>query len=191
MIIAGIDGSLRHFGMAKMALSDNGRKRVGAKITPIFDITVLELELFNTEKTKNKQVRVSSDDLQNAREIHAAYHAFIEDCDFVFAEIPTGGKSSTAAKSFGLVIGILASTQIPLIQVMPLETKKATVGSKTASKADMIAWALKKYPDAPWIRQGARVTLANEHLADAVAVAHAGLETAQFAQLQAFMKMAA
>ena len=74
--------------------------------------------------------------------------------------------------------------------MQPNETKLATVGTRTASKAEMISWATDLYPKAPWIKRGAKFTLANEHLADALAVGHAGVKTDQFSQLLAMRNAA-
>ena len=182
MRIAAIDPSQRHFGMVKLEWHG------------LLGFSILEMKLVNTEKSKDKKVRVNSDDLSCAREIHDACHEFIADCEFVFSEVPSGAQSASAAKSFGICIGILASVRIPLIEVQPLETKKASIGKKTASKKDIIAWAVTHYPEAPWIRALAKpygFTLANEHLADAVAIAHAGVKTEQFRAITALMKRAA
>jgi hypothetical protein len=35
---------------------------------------------------------------------------------------------------------------------MPAETKLASVGSQTADKPEIIAWAAALYPEAPWLR---------------------------------------
>ena len=55
----------------------------------------------------------------------------------------------------------------------------------------MIAWATGVYPDAPWKRHGGRVTDDNEHLADAVAIAHAGVQTPEFRKVMTMFKLAA
>jgi Holliday junction resolvasome RuvABC endonuclease subunit len=83
-------------------------------------------------------------------------------------------------------IGLLAalSARRNLIQVSPIEAKKAATGRKTASKDEMIAWATAKWPHAPWLtkkRHGAvSYTDDNEHLADALAIAAAGVQTVEF-----------
>ena len=68
----------------------------------------------------------------------------------------------------------------------------AATGSKTASKDDMITWAVSQYSDANWLttKRGGHdiVTKKNEHLADAVAAVHAGMKTDLFQQLTAFNK---
>jgi len=180
--VLGIDPSLKNLGIAKCELDlQNG------------EITVLDLILVQTEKDQNKTIRRNSDDLNRARKLHKFFTTYTEWADFVFSEIPTGAQSARAALSFGIAIGVLASCNKPLIQVMPTETKLHTVGTKTASKEEMIEWATEKYPGAPWLTAKSkgvtRFTNDNEHLADAVAVVHAGVETEQFQQLIALSKL--
>ncbi len=121
------------------------------------------------------------------------FHA--EGCAVAISEVPSGAQSARAAFMLGSVVGVLASCPVPLIQVSPIEVKKATVGKKTASKQEMIDWAVARYPDLPWLRRKSRGELVlvnkNEHLADAVATLHCGVQSVQFAQLRALMNSAA
>lgn len=153
------------------------------------------LDLIETEKQKGKMVRQNSDDLRRAQDIAVRFKAFVSDCTLCFSEIPSGAQSARAALSFGIAIGILANCPIPLIQVMPSETKLAAVGTKTASKEEMIEWAMQKYPTAAWKtvkRHGVmEPTEKNEHLADAVAIGHAGVKTDEFRRMMAMWKAAA
>jgi hypothetical protein len=56
----------------------------------------------------------------------------------------------------------------------------------------MIEWAMEKFPDAPWRMRklkGEMVpTKDNEHLADGVAIAHAGLKVPSFQQTLAILQ---
>jgi len=180
LIIAGLDGSLRNFGMTKMS----------------FDITsgaldILDLKLIETQKDKSKSVRASSDNLLRAQEIARGVDDFLKDVTVCFAEVPSGGQDYNAVLGFGITIGIYAGIKIPLLEVAPIETKKCTVGTRTASKQEMIEWASETYPNAPWLttkRAGVLVpTLKNEHLADAAAICHAGIVTPAFKQVQAIL----
>jgi len=177
MLVASMDPSLANFGVAELHLD-----------TETLKLSVRSLTLIETEKRTGKTVRQNSDDLRRCKEIVQRYHFLINKCTVAFAEIPTGAQSARAMYAFGASVGMLASCPIPLIQVQPFETKLATVGTKTASKEEMIEWAVEHYPDAPWIRRAGKMTLKNEHLADAVAVAHAGIKTDQFQQLLAMWR---
>jgi Holliday junction resolvasome RuvABC endonuclease subunit len=175
--VAGIDPSLRNMGIVRMMLK-----------LDTLETTIQEMELFETEKLSGKTVRQNSDDLRRATELYNGMIRMTADCNLVFAEIPTGAQSARAALSFGIAIGIMSACPIPLIQVQPSETKLATVGTKTASKQEMIEWAGEAYPKAPWLTRklhGKQVLVdKNEHLADACAIIHAGIKTDEFQRLR-------
>lgn len=174
--VAGVDPAFCNLGIARMLLD-----------TETMAFRLQDLRLLTTENQASKTVRKNSDDLRRAMELHSGFITSTKDCSVIFAEVPTGAQSARAALGFGVAIGVLASSPIPIIQVQPSETKLATVGTKTASKEEMIEWATETYPDGPWLTRmlkgKLRYTGANEHLADAVAVAHAGIKTDQFRQL--------
>jgi Holliday junction resolvasome RuvABC endonuclease subunit len=180
ILVAGIDGSLRNFGVARMIVD-----------TQTLALSVDNLHLITTEKSKIKTVRSSSDNLARAQSIHRGATSALAGCTAAFAEVPSGGQSYDAVLGFGIVIGIYASIQIPLLEVSPSETKLATVGTRVASKQEMIEWAAETYPDAPWLRNRGKATgaptLANEHLADACAIVHAGIRTPAFKQVLAIL----
>lgn len=171
--VAGLDGSLRNFGVSVMEYdTDTG------------DLKVLDLTLVETAKSKNKKVRASSDNLERAQTLVEGVNEAIKGCLVCFGEVPSGGQSYDAVLGFGIVIGIYAGLKAPFIEVSPAETKKTTVGTRTASKEEMIAWAFETHPEGNWLktkRNGEMVpTLKNEHLADATAVVYAGIKTPAF-----------
>jgi hypothetical protein len=101
-----------------------------------------------------------------------------------------------------VAVGVLASCKLPLFEVMPLETKLGSVGSKTADKPEIIAWAAERYPQASWLRyeadtRGKKPHLRgdlhadNEHVADAIAIVHAGIRLPEFKQSLAFFNIGA
>lgn len=176
--IAGLDPSMRNFGMVKAALDLTTGK-----------IEIIDLVLTETSTSpKNKTVRKNSEDLNRARVLSQAVNIFLHDVDMAFVEIPVGSQTARAMASYGMCIGILSQITIPMIQVTPSEVKIAATGSKTATKLEMISWATDKYPDAAWLRQGVRYLAKNEHLADATAAIHAGLATDEFRQATVFLK---
>lgn len=184
---AAIDPSMRNFGIAKVDIDLDD-----------LSISVVDLKLISTESNikKNKVVRKNSDDMRRAEEITVAMHDFVKDCQLVFGEIPSGGQSARAVFSFGLAIGVMSSLKVinkPLIQIQPVETKLAAVGTRVASKEEMIEWAAELYPNAPWLRAhnkpNGKPTLANEHLADAMGVAHAGVKSDEFQRLRAAWRL--
>jgi len=170
--VVGVDPSLANWGMCRASVS----------LSTLEVVNIGALTLVPTAKTTCKSVRASSDDLRRACELCEAFQAFCRGAAVVVAEIPSGCQSARGAMSNGVCLGVLASCPIPLVQVSPLETKLASVGSKTASKAEMIAWATGLYPDADWLRSRGRIVAANEHLADAVGIVHAGVRTPELRQ---------
>lgn len=172
--ILACDPSFTAWGMAKMTL----------------DLDTLELELeelilTETEKTKVKQARVTSDDLVRSTKLYRAFHKAAIGRQLVFSEIPSGAQDAKAARSFGIVCGILGGSPTPIVQVMPLETKAVVI--KNATKPQMIDAMFAKYPHSTWMRLGdkptGRLLAKNEHLADAIAVAEAGILTDEFRRL--------
>lgn len=154
------------------------------------ELRLQDLRLITTtiSKESRKAVRKSSDELRRAREIHAGIAQWIDETSpsICFAEIPSGTQSASAARGLGIAVGVLASFTIPLVEVNPMEVKNAVKSGKgNPTKAEIIAWATKLWPDAPWRRHGGRITLDNEHLADAVAVVAAGVKSQPFQQLLA------
>lgn len=158
-------------------------------------IEVEDLELIKTQQNKvdKKVVRKNSDDLRRAREIVTGIEAAIKDkeIDLVCVEVPVGAQSARAAWTLGMVVGILASIRCPLIEVTPREVKLA-VGDKFAEKQEIIAWATKLHPAAPWPRQRDRIiTGSAEHLADAVASIYAGVATEEFKRMSTYWRSVA
>ena len=185
--VLSLDPSQRNLGMAKVL------------IDPVtLSISVEDLKLITTEKGTTKQVRKNSDDLSRARHEWTEMAPWLAWADMVASEIPTGSQNASAMFSNGVCVGLLAAIEKPLIQVQPTETKMASVGRKTATKDEVVLWATTLYPDAPWIRDrgkpNGRIVAANEHLGDALGVAHAAIKTAEFrsaiSMLQSFRRAA-
>lgn len=177
------------------ALSNFGIARVIIKLDTM-QIGVESVATLTTERRSNKSVRQNSDDLRRAQELQRGMVANCAKCSLAFAEIPTGAQGARAMYAFGLAVGVLASCPLPLIQVQPFEVKLATVGTKTASKAEMIEWAVALYPDLPWLRyEKASKNHSkgdyhddNEHIADAIAVSHAAIRTDEFKRMVAMWR---
>jgi hypothetical protein len=194
ILVAGLDPAMANFAIARMHL-DLGT----------LGLSLEQVRTISTEKMagKGKVVRQNSDDLRRARELHEAFHKEIQGCKIAFGEIPSGAQHARSALGFGVALGVLASCPIPIIEVMPVETKLASAGFKTAEKKDIIAWAAKTYPHIDWRvyckdvivkrklkRSKGDLHEDNEHDADATAAVHAGIRTEQFKQLLALRKSA-
>lgn len=178
--VAGLDGSKANFGISLLDLD-----------LSTMELSVVDMILIKTAKTKNKQVRSSSDNLRRAREVALPLRDALKGCAAVFVEVPSGGQSYDAVLGFGTVIGLYASLELEPIEVSPSETKMAAVGTKTASKEEIIEWAMEKFPDANWRMRklhGKMVpTKDNEHIADGCAIAHAGLLLPSFQQTKTIL----
>lgn len=167
MILLGVDPALRNLGMA-IADYDVYEKRI---------MSVEKIQLVTTEKGKGK-TRRNADDFTRARVFETALSKWAGIADCVIAEMPTGSQSARASHCAGIVLGTLAGLRTPLIQVQPSETKM--VVGKNAEKAEIIQWAVDKYPQLPWIRTRGKISPQNEHIADAVAVLTVGVELKSF-----------
>lgn len=182
MKICGMDPSLRSWGIAK------GNWSNGA-------LELYELGVCNPTLTTGKQVRQNSLDIESAKQLFAYALAAAKDADAVFVEVPIGSQSARAMAGYAIccgVLGALRATGIPFIEVTPTEVKLAGPGNKTATKQEMIDWAVAKHPEALWplyTRKGEKlVNIAKaEHMADAVAAIYAGLDCNFFKQLLPFL----
>lgn len=171
--IVSMDPSLRNWGCVNATLD-----------TATSAITVSGMNVIQTAEAKSakKGVRQNSQDIASAELLN---EGMIEACGpatIAFAEVPVGSQSARAMASYGICVGVLGGCPIPLIQVTPTEVKKAATGNGTATKEEMIEWAVAKHPEAPWPRTSKGVIIAGraEHLADAIAAIYAGIKTAEF-----------
>lgn len=179
--ILGVDPALSNMGLAFASLD-----------LQTDELILDDLRLVQTDSQKGKTVRQSSDDLRRAQILAGELMLAQNRADIVIAEIPTGTQSARGAMSNGIALGVIAGAHKPLIQVNPTEVKMASVGIKTATKSEMIEWAMKKYPSLPWLMRKSKGEYVpmndNEHLADAVAIIVAGMQTAEFKNSLAMMK---
>jgi hypothetical protein len=193
--VAGLDPAFANFGIARMHLD-----------LDTLSMALVRFRTISTEATKQKKViRKNSDDLRRAAELHDAMHEEMAGCTLAFAEIPSGAQHARAAFGFGVAVGVLASCKIPLLQVMPLETKIHSVNNKKAEKPEIISWAAGLFPDADWLRyekdtrnkkghlanRAGDLHLDNEHVADAIAIIHAGVRLPEFKQSLALLRATA
>jgi hypothetical protein len=181
--IVGFDPSMSNWGICKATLD-----------VATLTWTVDDLILVETESESKKGVIKQSDDLRRAKIVQEGMIEACSDASFAISEIPFCNPAGYAGANFnsGLVTGVLASCPIPLIQVFPSEVKQKATGIRSATKGEMIEWAMNRFPDAPWrmrTLKGKRVpTAANEHLADAVASINAGLDSTQLQQALAIYR---
>lgn len=177
--ISGHDPSMSNWGIAN-----------GTIDTRTLEVEITEFFITKTKSEKGKVVRANSDDLRRASELREGAMKAIEDAQMVFVEVPHGSQSARAMASYGVCVGVLSAIDKPLIQVTAGEVKKI-VGKKdplqkgAATKREMIDWAMKMQPNAPWKMKKIKGELSsvdgvNEHLADAIIAIYAGIKTEQF-----------
>lgn len=156
-------------------------------------VTVEAIHLIETEKTEHKQTRKNSDDLRCARLIHDALleHRADHKPVITMVEVPSGTQSARASWTLGIMLGLIATLPHPVIELSPIEVKKHYAGSKTASKDEMIRLATEQHPELAWLRHGGKLTLKNEHVADAVAILHAGAASVAFRELARMLEVRA
>jgi hypothetical protein len=181
--IVGFDPSTSNWGIAKATLDIS-----------TLDFTVDDLIVIETESESKKGVIKQSDDLRRAKIVRQGMAEACEDASFAISEIPFCNPAGYAGANFnsGLVTGVLASCPIPLIQVFPAEVKQKATGIRSATKQEMIDWAMKRFPDAPWRMRKLKGKMVpmniNEHLADAVGAINAGLDSQQIQQALAIYR---
>jgi len=187
--VVGFDPSLRNWGIAQGILTPGST----------WDLQILKLSVTQPILPEGKQVRQNSSDLAVAEQLCKAAWEAAQGAQAIFVEVPHGSQSARSMASYGVCVGVLGALRtagIPFFEVTATEVKMASVGIKTATKEQMIAWAVSKYPNAGWPyyqEKGVQLLSAAkaEHMADAVAVIHAGLATNQFQQLLPLLRKAA
>lgn len=172
--IAGIDPSLRNTGIAIGELDVQ---------TQLLKIT--KLHLVETEPDKTQPA--SEDLLRRCMEIHHAARQHTAGCQRVCAELPTGGSTKQTAFALGAgFVAALVSLPVPIVSVTPYDLKHTALGhlpGKQRDKKAMVLWAMQAHPEAPWpsyVHDGMVYPVTDvrhlEHLADAIAAIHAGIE---------------
>jgi len=170
--LVGMDPSLRNWGLAIATYNLDTQKLVIDHLATICPVL-----------NKGKQVRQNSLDLESAFQLYEASYNACTGADAVFVEVPIGSQSARAMASYGLCVGVLGALRangIPFFEVTPTEVKLASFGSKTATKKEMIKWAVDNHPKANWPLHKVKGTYlisdgTAEHMADAVATIYAGL----------------
>ena len=183
--VAGFDPSLRNWGIAEANLDLD----TGVLSTPV-------LSVISSESNKQKQVRVNSQDLAVCTDLARQVIEVGARTKLIFVEVPVGSQSAAGMKSYGVCLGVLGALQAMghrIIEVTPTESKKIFTGDKNASKKQMIDAALALYPDANWPthrKKGQTLITESEaeHMADAIAAIHSGVQTPLFSNLMQLLQ---
>jgi hypothetical protein len=177
--IVGFDPSLRNWGMAAGTLCLHTNK-----------ISIQQLNVCVPLVPTGKQVRQNSRDLAAATQLAKAAIHFAKGAQAIFVEVPHGSQSARAMASYAICIGILGTLRaigIPFFEVTANEVKKVVKLKGKVSKEEMIIWGLKNHPRVTWptqMRNGVERVIQGkaEHMADAIAAIHAGIQTPEFEQ---------
>lgn len=179
--VLGMDPSMRNWGLAYGKLDlDSG------------ELTDICLSVVQPKDLEGKQVRQNSSDLHLTFQL--AHHVLeaVSKVKVIFVEVPVGSQSARAMASYGFCIGLLGAVRATgktLIEVTPTENKKNFTGKGEATKKEMIDTAFEWYPNANWPKQGGKIVASKaEHMADAIASIHAGVQTPLFQQVLELMK---
>ena len=180
--VVGFDPSLNNWGLSRgvFKLSEG-----------IDSLKIERLSVIQPEIPTGKQVRQNSKDIEAAAQLTQGAFEFAKGADAIFVEVPVGSQSARAMASYGICVGVLGALRIsgiPFFEVTPTEVKLASFGTKTATKEQMIQWATKKHPEAPWptYKRVGEVLVSEakaEHMADATAAIYAGVKSQPFQQL--------
>ena len=170
--IVSLDISMSNLGIAK-GIFDTETK----KLTITDCLTICPLV------SDNKQVRQNSKDVVRSRQLLDALVEHTKEADMVCAEIPVGSQSARAMASYGICVALIAVVQKikpTFIEVSPNEVKMI-VGSKSATKKEIIQWVQSRHPEAPLETFRGVISLAKaEHQADAIVAIHAAMQTPVF-----------
>ena len=173
--VVGFDPSLRNWGIARGTLDlDTGY------------LEDLNLTVVRPKEMTGKQVRQNSNDLHIASQLCEEASLAARQAKVIFVEPPVGSQSARAMASYGICLGILGAIKAlgnPLIEVTAFESKQCFTGNRLASKEEMIARAVELYPNANFPKYRGAITSNAEHVADAIAAIHAGVQTSVFQNL--------
>lgn len=182
-IMMGVDPGFRNTGFAIA--------KVQARSSVIKH--VIAVGLINTEGRTD--VRISSDKYRRACELshRLQYVADHYKVDVIACEFSSRSATKYARFDFGVMCGVIAGLGMPLFEVSPQQVKQAATGSRTASKKEVIEWALEatRQCRGSWptthvpnkmglMFKGRMVASYAEHLADALAAIQACIQTPEW-----------
>ena len=172
--VVGLDPSCRHWGIA-----------IGSVPLDTGILTIETLDTVHTEaQPKGGRIRGSTWDIQTAYSLYEGVFEALVGADIICVEVPTGAQNNKGATGHGICLGILGSLlSNKMIFVTPQSVKKI-IGKANASKAESVALAMSKHPEAPWPMYRGKVSVTKaEHSADALHAIYAGAQTKEFKQL--------
>lgn len=172
--VLGMDPSLRHWGLseADLDLSD------GVLDTPLGSV-------IEPKDLQGKNIRVNMNDQWLAEQLAVPVIAACKKAKAIFVEVPVGSQSARAMASYGICVGILGAVRalgIPYFQVTATENKRLFTGNPNATKKQMINALIGFYPNIILPQGSTKGSIGDksEHIADATASIHSGVNTTEF-----------
>lgn len=159
-----------------------------AECSAPLDTGILTVDSISTvhtyQKPKDSRIRASTWDIESAFDLYAGVYNAVVDADIVCVEVPTGAQNNKGATGHGICLGILGSLfSNKFILVTPQSVKKI-IGDSNATKAESVALAVKRHPEANWPMHLGKVSVTKaEHSADALHAIYAAAQTKEFKQL--------
>lgn len=193
LTILGLDPGLSFFGYAVADIDLASRKIIRTR----------ELGTLKTERDTHAQIRRTSDDLRRARCLHRDLSAVVDRhaINVAACEMVSTSPHARPSHAFGIMLGLVASFDFYLIELLPAQIKSAVAGNRHAPKDAIIRWALEVTAKDPvsWptsARQNRmdltyrakHVTAQASHQADALAAIQAALGTSQLDDAMALQK---
>lgn len=172
--VLGLDPSLRHWGMAEAFLDLS----TGILSTPLGSV-------IEPRDLEGKNIRVNMNDQWLAEQLAIPVIAACRRARAIFVEVPVGSQSARAMASYGICVGVLGAVRslgIPYFQVSATENKRVFTGNPNATKKQMISALIDFYPEIilPQGQKKGSVGDKAEHIADATASIHSGVNTTEF-----------
>lgn len=172
--VLGLDPSLRHWGMAEAFLDLS----TGILSTPLGSV-------IEPRDLEGKNIRVNMNDQWLAEQLAIPVIAACRRARAIFVEVPVGSQSARAMASYGICVGVLGAVRslgIPYFQVSATENKRVFTGNPNATKKQMISQLIEFYPEIilPQGKTKGSVADKAEHIADATASIHSGVNTTEF-----------
>jgi hypothetical protein len=186
LTVVGFDPSLNNWGIARgtLTIANGGH------------LDIVALDVIQPVFSDSKQVRNNSKDLERAEQLARGAMAAAQGADAIFVEVPHGSQSARAMASYAICIGVLGALRaqgIPFFELSEGQVKTVALGKKgKTTKQEMIDWATRQHPTAPWptyqqngktYKKGELDVGRAEHMSDAIGTIYAGLRDKLFQQM--------
>lgn len=172
--VVGLDPSLRNWGIVICSVElDTGYMNVDSMITSR-----------TSQQPNGGNVRATTWDIHSASSLYADVYNAVVDADIVCVEVPTGAQNAKGATGHGICLGILGSLVSDKFVFVTPQSVKKIIGSKDATKAESVALAVKRHPEAKWPKHHHKISVTKaEHCADAIHAIYAAAQTKEFKKL--------